>query len=127
MQKHQRIPKTLKDPSTPVQVGALGRKQCGGLFLLADDLLNLTALHAQLALSVAEMLPISIATLFSEDAKRLAGSADPSTPRQPGTPRHPGTSFQSLMNSPWKVCALCPSPRLGLPFVCLLAPATLCQ
>jgi hypothetical protein len=102
-------------------VGALGRKQCGGLFLLADDLLNLTALHAQLAVSVAEMLPISIATLFSDEAKRLAGSTEPGTPRTPDTPGQPGTpqqqgatSFHRLMNSPWKVGLLAFSPVWNL-------------
>ena len=82
---------------------ALGRKQCGGLFMLADDLMNFSRLHSQVALSVSEMLPVTISMLFSEDAKRIASTTG--TPDQP-IPPSDVTSFQTLMTSPWKVFQL---------------------
>lgn len=76
---------------------SLGRKQCGGLFLLGDELINMTALHSLLAVSVSEMLPVNIGVLFSVDAKRLARASSLNTALG-GPP-----SYESLMNSPWKV------------------------
>lgn len=79
-----------------MQVRSLGRRQCGGLFLLGDELIDLTPLHAMLAVSVADMLPVSPGELFSADAKRLARSAS----LKAGPAKR---SYEALMNSPWKV------------------------
>ena len=86
-----------------LQVRALGQKHCGGLFLLADELIKFSRLHSQIALSVSEMLPINMAMLFSEEAKRLASTT--ATP-DPGGPQKLAPSYQALMTSPWKVSTL---------------------
>ena len=78
----------------------LNQKHYGGLFLLADELIKFKRLHSQIALSVSEMLPINMAMLFSDEAKRLASTT--ATPDS-GGPQKLAPSYQALMTSPWKV------------------------
>lgn len=72
------------------------------LFRLGDELINFTALHQLLAVSIPEMMPVVVSDLLlsKQDRKRSEGlravineaSKDGKEP----------LSFQNLMNSPWK-------------------------
>ena len=80
-----------------MQVRSLGRRQCGGLFLFGDELIQFNALHSLLAVSVCEMLPVNVTVLLGEDSVRR--TARPQESPRPDEP----PSFQHLMTSSWKV------------------------
>ncbi|KAL4419268.1 hypothetical protein ABPG77_004826 [Micractinium sp. CCAP 211/92] len=60
------------------------------LFRLGNSLVNFTAVHEALGDSVADMLPVNVAVLLSEDAKRTARR------------RGPGEISPSREGSPWR-------------------------
>ena len=94
---------------------SIGKRDCGNLFKLGDDMIQFGGLHALLAASVADMLPVKVGLLLSDDAKRQSRAA--TARRQASgampyddTPGGPAKSFEGLMNSPWKVSSLQPLP-----------------
>ena len=42
------------------QVRSIGKRDCGNLFKLGDDMIQFGGLHALLAASVADMLPVNV-------------------------------------------------------------------
>lgn len=87
------------------QVRSIGKRDCGNLFKLGDEMIQFGGLHALLAASVAEMLPVSLAALLSEDAKRAARSAAAKRAAHEPAEAAAAKSFEGLMNSPWKARA----------------------
>lgn len=90
------------------QVRSIGKRDCGNLFKLGDDMIQFGGLHALLAASVADMLPVNVGLLLSDDAKRQSRAATAAKRQASGALGHEdavGTpkSFEGLMNSPWKV------------------------
>jgi len=96
-----------------LKVRSIGRRDCGGLFKLGDDMIQFGGLHALLARSVAEQLPVSAAVLLGEDAKRAARAAAAAArggDRGRGggggghadAPAASARSYEDLMASPWK-------------------------
>jgi len=100
-----------------LKVRSIGRRDCGGLFKLGDDMIQFGGLHALLAGSVAEQLPVSAAVLLGDDAKRAARAAAAAArggDRGRGgggggahgdaasTPATSARSYEDLMASPWK-------------------------
>lgn len=91
-----------------LQVRSIGKRDCGNLFKLGDEMIQFGGLHALLAASVSDMLPVNVSILLSDDAKRLARAA---TAKMTGAGMHAyddmaaasTKSFEGLMNSPWKV------------------------
>lgn len=87
---------------------SIGKRDCGNLFKLGDDMIQFGGLHALLAASVSDMLPVNVSILLSDDAKRLARAA---TAKMSSSGIHAydemaaasTKSFEGLMNSPWKV------------------------
>ena len=74
-------------------------------------------LHALLAASVADMLPVNVGLLLSEDAKRQSRAATAKRQASGVLPYEDGygtavKSFEGLMNSPWKVRATAPLMHL---------------
>ena len=55
-----------------LQVRSIGKRDCSNLFKLGDEMIQFMQLHHLLASSVAEMMPINVAVLFSDEAKRQA-------------------------------------------------------
>ncbi len=106
------------DAAAARQVRSIGKRDCGNLFKLGDEMIQFAGLHGLLAASVAEMLPVSLAALLGEDAKRAARAASAKR-GAPEAPEAPATkSFEGLMNSPWKARyapAPCLPPRPPLP------------
>ena len=96
------------------QVRSIGKRDCGNLFKLGDEMIQFGGLHALLAASVAEMLPVSLAGLLSEDAKRAARSAAAKRGTHEPAEAAVAKSFEGLMNSPWKACAPSVKKRLSL-------------
>lgn len=72
-------------------------------------------LHALLAASVADMLPVNVGLLLSDEAKRLARTATAKRTTS-GIPPYEEISspsvksFEGLMSSPWKVGHIQPNP-----------------
>ena len=93
---------------------SIGKRDCGNLFKLGDEMIQFGGLHALLAASVAEMLPVSLAALLSEDAKRAARSAAAKRGAHEPAEAAATKSFEGLMNSPWKACAPSVKKRLSL-------------
>jgi hypothetical protein len=97
-------------PAPPSQVRSIGKRDCANLFKMGDDMIQFTQLHELLAASVSEMLPVNVSQLLSESAKRLARKTALHKAQalvggdSPGAPST-ALSFESLMNSPWKVRA----------------------
>lgn len=90
------------------QVRSIGKRDCGNLFKLGDELIQFGGLHALLAASVADMLPVSPGVLLSDDAKRLARSTkgrDGDDVALDVDRSSAAKSFEGLMSSPWKVPA----------------------
>ncbi|KAK9842297.1 hypothetical protein WJX81_005127 [Elliptochloris bilobata] len=85
-----------------LKVRSIGKRDCGNLFKLGDEMIQFGGLHALLAASVAEMLPVSLAALLSEDAKRAARSAAAKRGAPDAAEAAAAKSFEGLMNSPWK-------------------------
>jgi len=73
-------PRGVPDAAAARQVRSIGKRDCGNLFKLGDEMIQFAGLHGLLAASVAEMLPVSLAALLGEDAKR---AARPTRPRRP--------------------------------------------
>ena len=103
-----------------MQVRSIGKRDCGNLFKLGDDMIQFGGLHALLAASVADMLPVNVGLLLSEDAKRQSRAATAKRAALGALPEEPGSakSFEGLMNSPWKVRMplrprQCPSAQLN--------------
>ncbi len=91
-----------------MQVRSIGKRDCGNLFKLGDDMIQFGGLHALLAASVADMLPVNVGLLLSEDAKRQSRAATAKRAASGALPHEDGhgaavKSFEGLMNSPWKV------------------------
>ncbi len=91
-----------------LQVRSIGKRDCGNLFKLGDDMIQFGGLHALLAASVADMLPVNVGLLLSEDAKRQSRAATAKRAASGALPHDDGhgaavKSFEGLMNSPWKV------------------------
>ncbi len=89
---------------------SIGRRDRASLFKLGDELIQFGGLHTLLAGSVADMLPVVVSVLLSDDAKRLARSnmqsRNASGAAANGTVTANGAaaqSFEGLMTSPWKV------------------------
>ncbi|EIE22795.1 hypothetical protein COCSUDRAFT_47698 [Coccomyxa subellipsoidea C-169] len=90
-----------------LKVRSIGKRDCGNLFKLGDDMIQFGGLHALLAASVSDMLPVNVSILLSDDAKRLARAA---TAKMSSSGIHAydemaaasTKSFEGLMNSPWK-------------------------
>ena len=61
------------------------------------------ALHGLMAGAVGDMLPVNIAVLLGDDAKRLARAAGLKRPGDVSDNGPAPKSFEGLMNSPWKV------------------------
>ena len=55
-----------------MQVRSIGKRDCSNLFKLGDEMIQFMQLHHLLASSVAEMMPVNVAVLFSDEAKRQA-------------------------------------------------------
>ena len=105
-------PRGVPDAAAARQVRSIGKRDCGNLFKLGDEMIQFAGLHGLLAASVAEMLPVSLAALLGEDAKRAARAASAKR-GAPDAPEAATTkSFEGLMNSPWKVRARAPAPCL---------------
>ena len=83
------------------QVQSMGHPGRQALVKLGDTLIELTPLHAFIATSVMEMLPVDMNHLFSQQAKDLARAGSVGLPRSNAYEMH---YFESLGNSPWKVC-----------------------
>lgn len=114
-QSHQVLSTALETGGLRVQVRSIGKRDCGNLFKLGDEMIQFTQLHHLLAASVGEMIPVNANVLLSDEAKKLA--------RQQGSSRRANgqlasansgeaasftpadKSFEGLMSSPWKVCA----------------------
>ena len=43
---------------------SIGKRDCGNLFKLGDDMIQFGGLHALLAASVADMLPVNVSNLL---------------------------------------------------------------
>ena len=91
-----------------LKVRSIGRRDCGGLFRAGDDMIQFAGLHALLASSVTDALPLSAGELLGEDAKRAARAAA-ATARRAGATAAPfdgdaaaARSYEELMASPWK-------------------------
>ena len=89
-----------------LKVRSIGRRDCGGLFRAGDDMIQFGGLHALLAASVADALPLSAGVLLGEDAKRAAraaarGRAPGGSPRASDAASAP-RSYEELMASPWQ-------------------------
>ena len=89
---------------------SIGKRDYGHLFKLGDELIQFGGLHALLASSVADMVPVNVAILLSDDAKRQARSSASagaydrrSVDGKGEQQRAPVKSFEGLMTSPWKV------------------------
>ncbi|BDA45618.1 Myosin-17 [Coccomyxa sp. Obi] len=90
-----------------LKVRSIGKRDCGNLFKLGDDMIQFGGLHALLAASVSDMLPVNVSILLSDDAKRLARAT---TAKMSGSgiqaynemAAASTKSFEGLMNSPWK-------------------------
>ncbi|KAK9829628.1 hypothetical protein WJX72_006968 [[Myrmecia] bisecta] len=87
-----------------LKVRSIGKRDCSNLFKLGDEMIQFQQLHQLLALSVADMLPVDVSQLLSEDAKRQArqgalrrNSSGAAPDAAPAT-----KSIEGLMNSPWK-------------------------
>ena len=94
---------------------SIGKRDCGNLFKLGDDMIQFGGLHALLAASVADMLPVKVGLLLSDDAKRQSRAATARRQASGAVPYDdasggPAKSFEGLMNSPWKVSAPQPLP-----------------
>ena len=109
------LPSEMRDLPYAAQVRSIGKRDCGNLFKLGDEMIQFAGLHALLAASVADMLPVSLAALLSEDAKRQARSAAAKHDHHGAIEAAAAKSFEGLMNSPWKVRAA--RTRLGRPLV----------
>ena len=103
-----------------LQVRSIGKRDCGNLFKLGDDMIQFGGLHALLAASVADMLPVNVGLLLSDDAKRQSRAATARRQASGVLPHEDGhgaavKSFEGLMNSPWKVraCVLNASPTIS--------------
>ena len=55
-----------------MQVRSIGKRDCGNLFKLGDDMIIFLSLHQLLASSVADMLPVNVSVLLCDEAKKLA-------------------------------------------------------
>lgn len=91
-----------------MQVRSIGKRDCGNLFKLGDDMIQFGGLHALLAASMADMLPVNVGLLLSDDAKRQSRAATAKRQASGVLPYDDGhgasaKSFEGLMNSPWKV------------------------
>ena len=89
---------------------SIGKRDCGNLFKLGDDMIAFQALHHLLAASVADMLPVNVSVLLCDEAKKLArqgnsrGSDALSLATVDSRDSQPGSkTFEGLMSSPWKV------------------------
>jgi hypothetical protein len=96
------------------QVRSIGKRDCGNLFKLGDDMIQFGGLHALLAASVADMLPVNVGLLLSDEAKRLARTAaakrtSSGIPGYDDVSSPSAKSFEGLMSSPWKVSPHSPS------------------
>ena len=108
------------------QVRSIGKRDCGNLFKLGDDMIQFGGLHALLAASVSDMLPVNVSVLLSDDAKRLARAT---TAKMSGSgiqayndmAAASTKSFEGLMNSPWKVSLGCCAPSCAAPFLTCFA------
>ena len=94
---------------------SIGKRDCGNLFKLGDDMSQFGGLHALLAASVADMLPVKVGLLLSDDAKRQSRAATARRQASGAMPYGdvlggPAKSFEGLMNSPWKVSTPQPLP-----------------
>lgn len=96
---------------------SIGKRDCGNLFKLGDEMIAFQALHHLLAVSVADMLPVNVSVLLCDEAKKLArqgnsrGSDALSLAAAESRDSQPGSkTFEGLMSSPWKVglCRLLP-------------------
>ena len=54
------------------QVRSIGKRDCGNLFKLGDEMIIFLPLHQLLASSVADMLPVNVSVLLCDEAKKLA-------------------------------------------------------
>lgn len=97
------------------QVRSIGKRDYGHLFKLGDELIQFAPLHSLLAGSVADMVPVNVGILLSDDAKRQARSAPVPGPLEKGLQeqRSPVKSFEGLMTSSWKVWPPQPPPSPG--------------
>ena len=91
-----------------LKVRSIGRRDCGGLFRAGDDMIQFAGLHALVASSITDALPLSAGELLGEDAKRAARAAAASA-RRAGAAAAPfdgdaaaARSYEELMASPWK-------------------------
>ncbi len=106
------------------QVRSIGKRDCGNLFKLGDDMIQFGGLHALLAASVSDMLPVNVSILLSDDAKRLARAT---TAKMSGSgiqaynemAAASTKSFEGLMNSPWKVSLGCCTASCASPYLCI--------
>lgn len=106
-----------------MQVRSIGKRDCSSLFKLGDEMIAFSALHALLASSVADMLPVNVSVLLCDEAKRLARQGNPRLSSSEASPsrrasldpsQQPSSkSFEGLMSSPWKVCYPLPPPLFG--------------
>jgi len=121
-------PRGVPDAAAARQVRSIGKRDCGNLFKLGDEMIQFAGLHGLLAASVAEMLPVSLAALLGEDAKRAARAASAKR-GAPDAPEAATTkSFEGLMNSPWKVRARArPRPACRRGRCCLAARAAVAE
>lgn len=55
-----------------MQVRSIGKRDCGNLFKLGDEMIIFLSLHQLLAASVADMLPVNVSVLLCDEAKKLA-------------------------------------------------------
>ena len=56
-----------------VQVRSIGKRDYNSLFKLGDEMIQFQGLHALLAAAVADMVPVNVGVLLSEDVKRQVG------------------------------------------------------
>jgi myosin-5 len=80
----------------------VGRREYSHLLRLSDALINCTPVHEALGDSIAEALPVSVAVLLSDEAKRVARRRG-HAPVSPGPDESPGgAAGGDAAQSPWR-------------------------
>ncbi|KAI7836877.1 hypothetical protein COHA_009277 [Chlorella ohadii] len=79
----------------------VGRREYSHLLRLSDALINCTPVHEALGDSIADALPVSVAVLLSDEAKRVARRRG-HAPVSPGPDESPGGGGGDAAQSPWR-------------------------